>query len=243
MSTTLSSRTATAKAAAPAAVPPLENGDRLTRKAFLERYRAMPALKKAERIEGVVYMQAAVRYIQHGGPHSDLVTWMGVYRAATPGVEVGDNSTVLLDLDNEPQPDAFLRIAPACGGQSRTTDAGYVAGAPELIGEVASSSASLDLHDKMHVYRRNGVLEYIVWKVIEHQVEWFRLCEGHYQTVSPDVSGIYHSEVFPGLWLDADALLGGDLRRVLEVVQRGVATAEHRTFVEKLAKAQRAAGA
>ena len=82
-------------------------------------------------------------------------------------MEVSDNSTVRLDLDNEPQPDALLLIDPARGGQVRFSPDDYIEGSPELVAEVASSSVSYDLHAKLHVYRRNGVREYVVWRVLE----------------------------------------------------------------------------
>src|SRR6516225_7808558 len=96
------------------AIPPLENGDRLTRFEFERRYEAMPHLKKAELIEGEVYMPSPVRYRKHSRPHSHLIGWLTHYEAGTPGVEAGDNTSIRLDLDNEPQPDAHLIIAPDC---------------------------------------------------------------------------------------------------------------------------------
>src|SRR5437763_6954003 len=85
------------------APPPLENGDRLTREEFERRYDAMPDLKKAELIEGVVFMPSPVRIRRHSGPHADIGTWAGIYRAHTPGVGIGDNGSVRLDEDNMPQ--------------------------------------------------------------------------------------------------------------------------------------------
>ncbi len=123
-------------------IPPLESGDKLTRAEFEQRYAAMPHVKKAELIEGTVYMASPLRITQHGDPHARIMAWLGVYWAATPGVQVGDNPTVRLDADNEPQPDALLRIE---AGQSTISEDGYVEGAPELIVEIAASSASLDL--------------------------------------------------------------------------------------------------
>jgi len=142
-------------------VPVLRSGDRLTREEFERRYEAMTAVTKAELIEGVVYMPSPVSTEDHGSPHADLVGWLVVYRASTAGVQVADNSTVRLDWDNEPQPDAFLRILPQFGGQTRD-EGRYVAGGPEWAGEVAASSVSsvsYDLHDKKESYRRNGVRE------------------------------------------------------------------------------------
>ena len=129
-------------------IPPLCAGDRLTRPEFERRYSAMPSMKKAELIEGVVYMPSPVSHKSHGRPHFILDGWVCMYWGATPGVDGGDNSTVRLDLENEPQPDVMLRILPHCGGQSRDEE-DYVGGPPELVAEVAASSASYDLHDKL----------------------------------------------------------------------------------------------
>ncbi len=139
-------------------IPPLEAGDRLTRAEFERRYKAMPGLKKAELIEGVVYMPSPVRLNRHGRPHARLITWLGIYEFNTEGVIVADNATTRLDMDNEPQPDAVLFIDPANGGQARISVDDYIEKAPELVAEVASSSASYDLNDKLTAYRRNGVL-------------------------------------------------------------------------------------
>jgi Uma2 family endonuclease len=212
----------------------LENGDRLTRTEFERRYDAMLHLKKAELIEGVVHVPSPVRQRSHARPHLDLITWLGVYLAATPGVDGGDNSTTRLDLANEPQPDAVLFIDPALGGQARISADDYLEAAPELAAEVAASSASYDLHSKFHVYRRNGVLEYIVWRVLEGAVDWFVLREGEYVRLSPDADGLLRSQVFPGLWLDPAALVRHDLATVLAVLDQGLASPEHAAFVMRL---------
>ena len=217
-------------------VPPLENGDRLTRAEFERRYDAMPHLKKAELIEGVVYVGSPVNYDKHGQPDSDLQTWVGVYRAATPGTMSAGNTTVRLDLDNVAQPDLLLRLE--IGGGSRIGPDGYVEGAPELVIEIAASSASYDLHDKLRVYRRSGVEEYLVWRVLERAVDWFRLRDGTYVRLEPDEAGVVRSERFPGLWLAVPALLGGNLATVLATLQEGLATPEHAAFVEQLRQAQ-----
>jgi len=215
------------------AVPPLENGDRLTRAEFERRYHAMPGLKKAELIEGVVYMPSPVRTDWHGRPDFDLVTWLGNYRVATPGVEGSGNATVRLDLDNEPQPDVALYIAPGYGGQARIEE-GYLTGAPEMAVEITASSVSYDLHAKLHVYRRNGVREYLVWRVLDRAIDWFVLREGQYERLPLDAAGVYRSEVFPGLWLDPAALLAGELSKVQDILRQGLATPEHGAFVAKL---------
>lgn len=214
--------------------PPLENGDRLSRVEFERRYEAIPELKKAELIEGVVYVPSPIRFEQHGSPHANLVVWLGFYCAHTPGVRIGDNATVRLDLDNELQPDALLRIPPEYGGRSHIDEDGYVAGPPELIAEVAASSVSYDLHDKLKVYQRSGVREYLVWRVLDGALDWFVLREGRYERLTPDPGGVLKSEVFPGLWLAAPALLSGDLAAVLARLQEGIASPEHGAFIAAL---------
>lgn len=214
--------------------PPLESGDRLTRQEFERRYQAMPQIKKAELIEGVVYVASPVRIANHGRPHAQVMGWLTTYWAATPGVDLADNTTVRLDLDNEPQPDALLRIEPEVGGNSRITEDDYVEGAPELIAEIAASSASYDLNAKLNAYRRNGVQEYIVWQMYENRLDWFSLQEGRYIALPPDDAGVIRSQIFPGLWLAVNALREGDLAQVLAVLQQGIQTAEHQAFVERL---------
>ena len=214
------------------AVAPLENGDRLTRPEFERRFEAMPRLKKAELIDGVVYVPSPVRSEQHGEPDSDLETWIGVYRAATPGTRSASNTTVRLDFDTEVQPDVHLRLQQ--GGRSRIGADGYVEGAPELVAEIAASSASYDLHDKLRVYRRTGVQEYVVWRVLDCELDWFALREGAYHRLEADQAGIIRSPVFPGLWLAVPALLARDLAAVLATLQAGLASPEHAAFVERL---------
>jgi Uma2 family endonuclease len=213
---------------------PLENGDFLTRQEFERRYQAMPNVKKAELIEGVVYMASPLRFEPHAEPHAKLITWLGVYYSATPGVRFGIEPTVRLDMENEPQPDGVLLLHENCGGQSRISNDGYVEGAPELIAEIAASSASYDLREKLRVYRRNQVQEYLVWQIYEKKMNWFRLKGGEYITLTPDDDRIIRSEVFPGLWLAIDALLSGQLAKVLAVLQEGIVSVEHANFVTNL---------
>ena len=213
----------------------LENGDRLTRREFERRYDARPDIKKAELIEGVVYMPSPARYRSHARPHAATITWLGTYAAATPGVRVTDNPTVRLDLDNEPQPDAALLVDPVAGGQAGLSDDDYIEGAPELIAEIAASSASYDLHDKLHAYRRNGVREYLVWRTLDRRIDWFELADGVYRPLPPDAAGLVHSRVFPGLCLTVDAMLRGDLAAVLREQQRAVGGAAHAAFAARLA--------
>ena len=208
----------------------LQNGDKLSRSAFMHRYEAMTNIK-AERIEGVVYMASPVRATLHGAPHSQVVGWLGHYEAFTSHVSLFDNSTVHLDLDNDPQPDALLRFEQEVGGQSYISEKDYIVGAPELIVEIAASTASYDLHDKLNVYRRNGVKEYLVWRVYDEAFDWFILDKGEYHRLVPNSEGIIQSSVFVGLWLDVEALLNGNLAKVIETVSAGVQSSEHKSFV------------
>ncbi|MGA1132065.1 MAG: Uma2 family endonuclease [Prochlorotrichaceae cyanobacterium] len=213
------------------AIPPLENGDRLTRPEFERRYQATPEHCKAELIEGVVYMASPVRAF-HGTPHAALMGWLTVYWAATPGVSAADNTTTLLDQNNELQPDALLRIE--VGGRSSLSEEGYIEGAPELVAEVATSSAAIDLGTKKEVYRRNGVQDYLVWQTFGNRLDWFQLEAEQFVAVEPDAEGIIRSRVFPGLWLAVPALLAGNMLEVLTVLQRGIADPSHQAFVERL---------
>jgi Uma2 family endonuclease len=231
MSTTLPSQFADRS------IPPLEPGDRLTRAEFERRYNAMDVLKKAELIEGVVHMPSPVRWNRHAGPHFDLVTWLGFYRANTPGVRGGDNSSLRLDLENESQPDAALIIEPSCGGNVRISSDDYVVGAPELVAEVAASSVSIDLNAKLSVYRRNQVQEYIVWRVLDQAIDWFVLQGDEYSRQAPNAAGVYQSAVFPGLWLDASAMIRGDMAKVLQVLSLGTASSGHTSFIQGLQEA------
>jgi Uma2 family endonuclease len=212
-------------------LPPLENGDRLTRTEFERRYEAMSRLKKAELIDGVVYVQSQVPY-EHGRRSSDVAAWLGVYSVATPGTRGASNTTVRLDLDTEVQPDVLLRLEQ--GGRSRIDAEDYVEGAPELVVEVAASSASYDLHDKLRVYRRSGVQEYLVWRVLDQAVDWLALHEGTYRPLGADAEGIVRSSAFPGLWLAVPTLLAGDLAAVLTTLQVGLASPEHAAFLARL---------
>jgi len=220
------------------AIPPLENGDRLTRAEFERRYDAMPELKKAELIEGEVYMPSPVRHGRHSHPHTRLVAWLANYETDTPGVEAGGNGSIRLDLDNEPQPDAYLIMRPEQGGQARISEDDYIEGAPELVAEVASSSVSYDLGKKFNVYRRNGVREYVVWRVLDRQVDWFVNREGGFELMHPAADGVLRSTVFPGLWLDPAALVRGEKTTVKVILQQGLSSPEHAGFVARLERAR-----
>lgn len=215
-------------------IPPLENGDRLSAAEFLRRYDAMPQVNKAELVQGIVYMPSPVRIDQHGEPDNFVQGLLFNYAAATPGVRAATNSTTRLGRDDVPQPDGLLRILPEHGGQSRVGAKGLLEGAPELAFEVAASSASIDANDKKTTYRRAGVLEYVVWRTLDGVIDWWQLEDDEYQPLEPDEAGIYRSRVFPGLWIDAGALLAQDAPRLLETLNRGLADQTHAAFVAAL---------
>jgi Uma2 family endonuclease len=215
-------------------IPPLENGDRLGRDEFERRYDAMPGLKKAELIEGVVYVPSPVRVRQHATPHFRMIGWLSHYQWATPGIEGADNASARLDIGNMRQPDICLFIDPARGGQARISDDDYLEDAPELVAEIAASSASYDLRSKFEVYRRHKVRESLVWRVLDRQVDWFVLRGKKYVRLALDKSGLYRSKVFSGLWLDPEALIRGDTAALQAALQRGLASPGHANFVAGL---------
>lgn len=226
--------TATPKGPARFAVPPLEPGDHLTRDEFERRYDAMPNLKMAELLEGVVYMPAATRASYHSRPHQMIAALLAVYDANTPGTISFDNASVRLDLDNMPQPDQVLLLLPECGGQSKVSSDDYIENAPELVWEVSASSASYDLNVKFRVYRRNGVKEYVVWRVLDEAIDWFVLRGSDYVKQTPAADGLHKSEVFPGLWVNPEELVRQSLDSVLKTLDRGLVSPEHQEFVKRL---------
>lgn len=194
------------------AIPVLENGDRLSLAEFERRYEAMPNDRKAELIEGVVYLSSPVR-VEHADADGIVHTWLGTYAGRHPALQLLANATLRLDRDNEYQPDALLRVRD--GGTSHTTPDGYLEGPPELVVEIAASSVSRDLHSKKHVYRRAGVREYLVLRLLDAELDWFELQDGEYIRREPDSDGAIESVQFPGLRLHVPALLAGDLPRLL----------------------------
>ncbi|MDB5330440.1 MAG: hypothetical protein JWP03_1591 [Phycisphaerales bacterium] len=235
---TIGARLTPSDSPARAKVPWLDPGDQLTRDEFERRFDATPGLKKAELIEGVVYMPPAVRWDLHSSPHFRLITWLGTYQANTPGVLGSDNGSVRIDPRNEPQPDAALLIDPSRGGQTSHSVDDYIEGAPEFVAEVSGSTASIDLNAKLRVYRVNGVGEYLVWRIYDGVIDWFALKDGQYELLPFHPDGTLRSEIFPGLWLDHAAMIRGDSATVLRVLQEGLKTPEHAAFVTKLQSAK-----
>ena len=214
----------------------LRTGDQMTQAEFHRAYSRCPEDFKAELIGGIVYVASPLK-IRHGKSHFTLSGIFFAYESATPGVEGSDNTTVILGEDAEPQPDLYMRVLPDFGGQSRTTEDDYVGGAPEMVAEIALSSRSIDLHAKRRDYTQNGVLEYLVVCPREQQVRWFDL-RGD-QELSADADGILRIRTFPGLWVDAKALLARDHAKLMATLLLGVATPEHAEFVARLAAARK----
>lgn len=216
----------------------LHSGDRMTQAEFHRVYSRMPEHFKAELIGGVVYVASPLRR-RHGVNHPPLTTVLYTYKSLTQGVEVGDNATLLLGEESEPQPDLYLRVLPECGGQSRTTADDYIEGAPELVAEIALSSRSLDLHDKRADYAKHGVREYLVLALDEHRLYWFDLRANEELFAGED--GVLRIRTFPGLWINGPALLRDEYAPLMATLQQGLASPGHAAFVAKLAAARRPA--
>jgi len=217
----------------------LREGDRLNSKEFLRRWEAMPALKWAELIDGIVYIMSSPLGLPHGNDDVKIGAWLWLYSDATPGCDVGSNATWVMGPDDVPQPDLFLRILPDYGGQSSETGRGpYGKGAPELIVEITGSTYSRDLGVKLELYRRTGVREYLSVLLSTEQVVWRELVRGRYREIKPDEDGLIRSHVFPGLWLDPEAVWNRK-KSIRKAVEKGIASAEHTAFVGRLAASHR----
>jgi Uma2 family endonuclease len=219
-----------------ASPPLLREGDRLNSKEFLRRWEAMPELKHAELIEGVVFMPSPLSD-DHGSIHLRMATWLGSYADETPGCGGGLESTWVMGEKSAPQPDLHLRILPEFGGQSSRAGV-YCAGAPELIVEVSGSTLSRDLGAKLELYRRSGVREYLSVLLSPRQIIWRELIRGKYREIAASEDGLLRSRVFPGLWLDPDAVWNSK-KRLSKAVGQGVKSMEHAAFLRKLAAARK----
>jgi Uma2 family endonuclease len=218
-------------------IPRLVAGDFLSREEFLRRWEAMPALKRAELIRGVVYMPSPTS-LRHGGMEQNVAAWLGLYRAMTPGCAGASNATWLMLEEESPQPDSCLFVSPEHGGRTRLRGE-FVEGAPEFLAEICLSSTAYDLHQKLEVYQEAGVEEYLAVLMRERDIRWHRLVRRRYRVQPLPEDGIYRSVAFPGLWLDPAALLAEDLAAVLRVLNEGIASPEHEAFVKRLASKRR----
>jgi Uma2 family endonuclease len=173
-------------------------------------------------VEGVVFVPSPIRVDLHGQPHGAIAGWLSVYTTINSSVSLSLEGTVLLDGKSEVQPDAYL-WQPAPGGPRLTSDH-YLEGAPQFVVEVAASSASYDLNEKKEAYRRNGVREYVVWRVLDRAIDWFELRDETYVLRIPDEQGIIESAHFPGLRLSVPSMLAGDQTGVLAALRPSSAT-------------------
>ncbi len=212
----------------------LRTGDRMTRKEFHRAYSQMPENYRAELIGGIVFEPSPLGYA-HGENDVRLSFLLEMYSMHTPGTGVAGNVTVILGEEDEVQPDLILRITEELGGQSHLTGKKkYVKDAPELVAEVAHSSRAIDLHLKKERYALAGVLEYIVICLDPKRLYWFDLRRR--KELTADADGVFRSVVFPGLWIHGDDLLNGQREATLEILNRGLKSPEHMTFVSKLAQ-------
>jgi Uma2 family endonuclease len=213
----------------------LENGDVLTKEEFLCRWEDTPEIRHAELLEGVVYVNSAAISTRHGRPQGIILRWLYEYESHTPNAEVFPPVTSILSDEDVPEPDAVMYIDHPKHGNCQIEEKGYLEGAPELVVEIAASSSSKDLHVKKRVYQKAGVKEYIVWRTVRPGFDWFVLKEGEYVSLMADPNdGYLKSCAFPGLWMDLEALLSMDKRKVIERMQASFNTSEHRDFVAKL---------
>lgn len=215
----------------PPSPPTLRQGDRMSQPEFHRAYELTPEHVRAELVEGVVYMASPLS-VHHGDAHALMAALLGMYALATPGVRPTDNATVILGPADEPQPDLSLRILPEFGGQTRIDDK-YIAGAPELIVEVALSSRDIDLHAKRRAYARHGGIEYLVADLEDARLHWIDLRVD--QDLTADADGVYRMRTFPGLWIDGPALFAYDVARLTATLNAGLGSSEHATFVAALA--------
>ena len=222
---------------APVLTPPLRQGEHLTRDEFMRRWEAMPDLTRAELINGIVHMPSPVSRI-HGDFHGRLSGWLWSYSALTKGCGLYTAGTWLMSRNSAPQPDLAFEILPEYGGQARI-EGKYSAGAPELIVEVSHTTSARDTGVKLRLYEQCGVREYLIVRPAKQQLSWRELHDGKYREIAAGPDGWFRSRVFPGLWLNPEALWNHDLPGLAEAVNRGAATTEHAAFARKLAASKR----
>ena len=214
-------------------LPGLITGERMDVEEFLCRWDELPYLKNAELIDGIVYVPSPLS-LDHGSLDTLILWWLTQYAHATPGCKAGNNVTWLM-LDSSPQPDAFLRVLPSRGGQSRD-EKRYCAGAPELAVEICLTSTEVDFGPKLRLYQRAGVREYITIEIFGKRIVWRKLENAVYvaQQIPPD--GVLRSQVFPGLWLDVAALWNDDGTKMLAALNAGLSSEDHQLVAERLSR-------
>jgi len=215
--------------------PILESGAHMAAAEFLRRYAKLPGIT-AELVNGIVHMASPLRADHHGEPDALLQTWLGTYAIATPGVRHFLNTTTRLGPDDVPQPDGSLTLPATAGGRSPIGQDGYLHGPPDLVVEVAASSASIDVNEKFDSYRRAGVREYLVWRTEDECIDWWQLEDDEYRPIPREADGSMRSRAFPGLWLDVEAMLDLDGPRVMAMLQHGLESPGHRAFASGLTR-------
>jgi Uma2 family endonuclease len=194
----------------------LHNGDRMSRDEFLWRWEQIPEIKRAELIDGMVYLSSPLSE-RHSDYEQLLNRWLSHYESEVPGLKILPNATWLLG-DSSPQPDlALIRQA----GTSRSSGK-FREGPPELVVEICYSSLAYDLGPKLELYRRARVQEYLTILLEDKKAQWRSLnSDGRYQVLKPS-SGFLKSLVFSGFWLDPGALFPPDRKRLLAGVDAGL---------------------
>ncbi len=213
-------------------------GDHLTFDEYILRWESMPEFERQgmrpELIDGRVYMNAAaIRYVEHGQPQRLIVGLFERYVDRTPGVDWASPTTAKFDDRNAPEPDAELFVIPEYGGRVRVED-GFLVGAPELVVEIAGSSASYDLYEKKAMYERFGVLEYLVWRTEDGEFDCFDLQDQIYIQRDIPPGQNWESRIFPGLIFDIPVLLQRDRLGAYATLDRCLGSDEHQAFVETL---------
>jgi len=195
-------------------VHPLENGDHLTASEFLRRLENMPELKKAELIQGIVYMASAVGFTHHAEPDGVIQGWLSFYASKSKDVRHATNSTLRLSPDDVVQPDGLLVKTDTV----QFDEKGYLSGPVEFVAEIEASSASIVAREKLDTYRRSGVKEYLLWRTRDSVIEWWHLEDDDYLLLEPDQAGNIQSREFPGLALNVEPALNLDSAGVLSAL-------------------------
>lgn len=199
-------------------VPPLESGDVLDADEYWRRYQSTPVGLKAERIRNRVFIMSPLRAVQHGNPHALLSLWLGTYALEFSSLTVSNNATIRLNAENDPQPDLCMIRR---DGQTHYDEDGYLIGPPELIVEIAGSSASYDFGEKRDVFDAAGVAEYLVYETVGGRIAWWTRQNGALHEIVPE-NGNYQSQMFTGLWLDSDALRSCDATKLIATLRSGL---------------------
>lgn len=211
----------------------LVTGSFMSRDEFMKAYEAFPDDTSFELIEGIVQMASPV-HSGHQRCEKILSRILDRFELETPGIEYLCEQTLHLGDDTTLEPDLLARVLPHFGGKCLDTPDGFLSGPPELVIEVSGSSLTNDLNRKRRVYARFGVREYLVFDLADHVCRWFDLTTS--TELEIDIDHICRLKSMPGCWLAIDAIFNDDFRQSIPVIQAGLASPEHRAFVEELAR-------